>query len=607
MSRIAGYLCMDAREVEPALLERMAQSFNLPHPATAIATAEGFGVAVVEEGARPEELQRRIVQDELGVIVLEGRGGRDAALRWRDDPVGFYGSLRGEALAGVHFDARRRSVSLFRDRFGTRALYYTYADGLFLFASEIKALLAAGAASELDREMVARYLAMNYRMWYGRQQTFFASIRELPVAGHAVVDRDGMRINRYWSPPDAVFPDSVPDEVYASLYRNALERSVASALERSRDRLFLVSGGLDSPVIAALGSELLGERVDCCAAVFPGHDSFDESAHIRTLTDRIGARVILHELGPEELLNVFDELVERHDQPVLSAPYLLLFRLVQLATEEGYTTVFAGGGGDYVSQGTLEYNPYLLADYAAYGPAAYDREVEAWCTRVGPFLRYWPAEPERLKALIDRVVDFERPGVIRNNPDWVRPDRSAFGEALADVELREPPIGVRYRTYRQSRIAEDLFHQGVAAHFVEDLNSATFATSVYEPFWDVELLELGFQLPLPMLFRDGWTKVVVREAMKGTLPDELRLRPEKAGLGVPIGEWFREGPLADALEEVLASESFRNSGLVDPEYVRNAFTEHRRGEAAHGDLFWKVFTLWRWAERWLPAGVKVPA
>lgn len=607
MSRIAGYFCSNGRQADPGLLERMAQAFNLPNPGIATATAEGFGVVLVEEGASLQEMQARIVDDEAGVIVLEGRGGRETGLRWRDDPIDFYGSLRGEALSGAHFDARRNTLSLFRDRFGTRAIYYTYRDGLFLFASEIKALLATGEGFGIDREMLARFLAMNYRMWYGRDKTWFADITELPVAGHAVVDRDGIRVNRYWSPPDDVYPDSVPDEVYASLYRTNLERSVAGALERSRERLFLVSGGLDSPLIAALASELLGERVDCCAAVFPSYDPFDESAYIRELTDRIGAKVILHELGAEELLRTFDDLLDRHDQPLLSAPYLLLFRLVQLAAETGYEHVFAGGGGDYVAQGTLEYNPYLLADYAAYGAEAYDREIDAWCTRVGPHLRYWPGTPGRLKALIERVVDFERPGVIRNNPDWVRLDRTGFGEALEDVELRAPPIGVRYGTYRQSRIAEDVLYQGVATHFVEDLNNATFSARVHEPFWDLDLFELGFQLPLPMLLRDGWTKYIVREAVRDTLPEKLLSRPDKAGLNVPVGEWFREGALAEAMEDVLSSASFRDSGFLDRDFVLNAFSEHRNGQVAHTDLLWKVFTLCRWAERWLQTGAAVGA
>jgi asparagine synthase (glutamine-hydrolysing) len=599
MSRIAGYFSPNGVSPDPSVLQRMADAFNLGGADVATIAMGGFGIAVVERGSSADELRRRVLADAHGVIALDGREAtRAAAKRWRDDPIGFVSSLAGEIVAGVHYDADRQTLYFFRDRFGARTFYYTISDGALFFASEPKALLPVRPFS-VDREMVARFLSMNYRMWFGRVQTFFEGVSELPIASYATADADTLRTHRYWAPPDSVLPDTVPEDEYVQWYKEELNRVVGAALDRSRRPLFLVSGGLDAPVIAAQAKALTGERVDCCAAVFPGFEAIDESRYIRTLTDEIGSEVLLHEMDPEEFVRVYDELLDRHDQPLLSATYVLFFRLLILATELGYDTVFGGGGGDVVSQGCLEYQPYLLADYARYGEPAYAREIDAWCERVGPFLRYWPGERARMRALINQIVDFERPGVIRNNPDWIRVDRRSFGPALDEVTPRDPPIGVRYGTYRQSRVAEEIFHQAIATHFVEDVNSASVTVAGADPFWDVAFVELGFRLPLRMLLRDGWTKYVVRQAVRGVLPEELRRRADKTGLGLPVSDWFRGGPLADALDEALAAPQIAESGLLNLAFVREAAARHRSGEEPNGDLLWRVFSLCRWQLRWL--------
>jgi hypothetical protein len=317
------------------------------------------------------------------------------------------------------------------------------------------------------------------------------------------------------------------------------------------------------------------------------------------LTDEIASDVYLCSMTPSMFLDIFDEILERHDQPLLAPNYALSFHLLRRAKEQGYDAVFGGGGGDIYSQGCLEYQPYLLADYRQYGEQVYQQQLQHWCDRVGPYLRYWPGEIGSLHEKITELVDWQVPGVIRNNPDWVRPDRTYLGSEQEEWEPVPPHIGFQFSTYRQSRLAEELHHQAIPTHFVEDINSAMFGLNGFDPMWDLPLLEFGLTLPLTSLTHDGWTKRIVRDLTAGILPDKLRLRPDKTGLAMPIGAWLRDGPVADACHESLQSDVIRKSGLFNVEAIDHALSAHQSNGPDHSGVLWKLFAYVKWAERWL--------
>lgn len=624
MARLFGYLSFDPSFRGEEWLSAAAASLQIPAAGSARTVTKAgdavFGVTLVERGADDRSLQRRIVSGPDRVCVFDGRvdrsGVRDMGLApaeqvadelaadWARAPVRFLGGLAGPC-AGGSFRPDTQELCFFRDRFGARALYWWRNEGVTLFGSELKGLLACPRVSrEVNLSLVGRYLSTNYRMWFGRRETFFRHIEELPMSSFASATRDGITVGRYWSPPDSELPAGVDDREYVEEYMRLLDASMQKALERSDRRVFLVSGGLDAPVVAARAHVLLKEPVDCCAAVFPGHPHHDESEWIDALCERISggaARVYRQRPTPESFLKTFEELIARHDQPLISPTYVVTWELLALLQQEGHGAVFGGGGGDIVSQGCLEYQPYLLGDYRSMGPRVYSREADAWCRRLNGLLRTWPAERNPLDALVHELCDPSVPGRIRNLADWVHVDRTLFGPALDGTEVVAPAVGVHLGTYRQSRIAEDLFHQAIAGHFVEDLNSASFAVPGFDPLWDLDLVEFGFQLPVKMLLRDGWTKYAVRQAMRGVLPDSFVERPDKTGLGVPIGAWLRREPLAGALRRALESPVFLRAGWLDVEGILDTAERHWAGDAESGGLLWNVFALVRWAEHWLPA------
>ncbi len=621
MARIIGYICFNEDKMDPDFLEKASGSFNLGDTYTNytfLRDDSGFpfvGLAQVENGIDAYALEKGIVQNDTHLFLFDGRfdgyGNEDYSYlpqdkiceklvsNWMKYPVYFISSQHGGGM-GLKVDIKRKTLTLFRDRFGSRTLYYYHEDGIFLFSSEIKGLLEySGLEKSLNMNMFGRFMSMNYRMWFGRDDTFFNNIFEFPLASYTTVTSTGFNTQRYWAPPDAVFSDLVDDEIYISGFKKNLYDSVESALNQSENQLFLVSGGLDAPVIASIAHDIQGKKIDCCGAVFPEFPAYDESVYIKALTDKIGKRTHLYQLDQEAFLETYCFLLSRHDQPLLSPTYVLTYRLLEYAQGNGYKSVFGGGGGDIASQGCLEYQPYLLADYYHTSNRVFEEQISAWCEIVGPYLRYWPGKSQAMIDLIAKIVDLDKSGKIRNNPDWIRKDLRPFGNAMADIEFKDPDIGVQYGTYRQSRIAEELFHQAIATHFVEEINSASFDLALYDPFWSLDLIEFCFQMPVKMFLRNGWTKHITRMATSGILPDELRLRPDKTGLGIPVAEWFKTGPLRETLDAVLNSSFFLESNLFNPDYIYTAVHNHMSGREPDGNLLWKLFSFCMWAERWL--------
>jgi asparagine synthase (glutamine-hydrolysing) len=584
----------------------MGASFRLPRAGIhrrQTASRDGLsvcGVVVAEAGTSEADLGARCCsRGEEDFLFADGSADPVAwAERWGRDPAGFLDG-RDEDV-GLRFDRGDGTLTLYTDRFGLRRIYTAdLDDGLFLFGSEIKALLEH-APFGIDRETLARYLAFNYRMCLGRGQTFFAGIRELGAASVAEVSRSGASVRRYWQPPAGEVPSEGGDAELLGRFRSLFRATVERSLSRATNRLFLVSGGLDSPSVAVTASDLTREPVDCCAAVFPGHPELDEERYVAILTRGLARKTFLHPVVDREFLASYEQLLQRFDQPLFAPNFVINAQLMALAQDRGYDGVYGGGGGDRITSGNLEYQVYLLADYRRYGAERFGSEVEAWCRRVGPFLRTWPSRPEEVRAWVDRLVDPARPGRIFNLPDWTRGDASAYGPALRDLDPAAWGVDWTFDRYRQSRVAEDLFHQAdPVQNTFEDIAAATTVPRVLDPFWDRSLFEFGFRLPVHLLLRDGWTKYALRKSMEDLLPPEICWRPDKTGLAVPLDAWLRSGVLAEAFRRVLRDDPWLHGGLFDVERVRSRFEEHATGKANHGTFLWKVFAACRWAHVWI--------
>jgi asparagine synthase (glutamine-hydrolysing) len=132
----------------------------------------------------------------------------------------------------------------------------------------------------------------------------------------------------------------------------------------------------------------------------------------------------------------------------------------------------------------------------------------------------------------------------------------------------------------------------------EDRSSMAFSIEARVPFLDEELVEFVFALPGEYLLRDGETKWVLRQALRGLLPEAVRTRQDKLGFATPGGDWLR-GPLRPLVDEILASSTLAQRGFVAPEKLRARWERHKAGLIDDHLVLWRCLHLELWARRFL--------
>lgn len=141
----------------------------------------------------------------------------------------------------------------------------------------------------------------------------------------------------------------------------------------------------------------------------------------------------------------------------------------------------------------------------------------------------------------------------------------------------------------------------------EDLNSMHFSLEARVPFLDYRLVEKTLASADRWAIKDGITKFILREAMKGTLPEKIRMRNDKLGFGTPQDEWFRKPAWKKIIEEIISSDSFKNRGLIDPEVALKKYQEHLSGKINIAKEIWKWVHLELWFRIFIDKNLKTPS
>ncbi|MCU0625049.1 MAG: asparagine synthase (glutamine-hydrolyzing) [Gemmatimonadaceae bacterium] len=536
------------------------------------------------------------------VLHLYERHGRD-----------FVRHCRGMFAIAI-WDRRDRTLVIARDRFGVKPLYYVHdADGTLWFASEIKALLAAGAVRPaLNAAAFPDFLANHAP---SGDETLFAGVRRLP-AGHVLTWRDGaLELVRYW---DLHF---TPDEALARRddasivgeYMERFEEAVRLRLMADVPLGMFLSGGIDSAAITATMSRLVSDRIRTFSVAFAEREA-NEFEYARLVARRFGTDHHEIVVSPEDFWDALPRLVWHEDEPIAHPSSVALNFVSRLAAEH-VKVVLTGEGSDETLAG---YNRYrvTIANMALGGmwekvmPGALRGALagaigEAGAAGVrGKLARTFLARPATLDAMyFDNFAVFA-PGRI--------------GSLLAPA-LREQVRGVdAYAAYHRALAATDaptllgrLLYADTKTYLHELLmkqDQMSMAASIESrvPFLDHPLVEWVASLPDRMKLRGTTTKWILRQAMADKLPPEILAR-KKMGFPVPVGSWLR-GPWRHLLDEFVTSPRTLDRGLFDRDAVQRFVRGHLAGEN-HSERLWALLTLELWQRVFLdgedPAAIRM--
>ncbi len=501
--------------------------------------------------------------------------------------------LRGMFAFAV-WDRTRRRLLLARDRLGIKPLYYARTDRELLFASEIKALLAASPIrAEFNEAVLPEYLATRF---VAGEETFFRGIRKL-LPGHTLSWSlaDGFRERRYWRLPVTTDDSPVELQERASHLRTRLEGAVRSHLMSDVPLGLFLSGGLDSSGLAALMAPMVKEPIRTFSVGFTEREA-NELPYARLAASSVGAEHREVIVSPEQFFKTLPRLIWHEDEPIAfdsSVPLYFVSRLAQ----EHVKVVLTGEGADE-----------LFLGYPWY-------RVSLWNERLGG--PYWRLVPQMLREKVS--------GVIKRLPNPVRryAERSflalhpgprglfyenfaVFPEALQRTLVRDKGIltardpyavGLRCFTEHSGGILERMSHADLQTYLVELLmkqDQMSMAASVESrvPYLDHELVEHVVTIPSQYKLHGWQTKAILRESLRDLVPREILTR-KKMGFPVPLGRWLR-GPYRLVVEEFVLGPRTLQRKLFQPSELMRLVEEHRTGTRNHAVRLWLLVNLEVW-------------
>jgi asparagine synthase (glutamine-hydrolysing) len=595
MCGIAGYIFRDRdARVDPAVIKTMTDALAHRGPdgeGDWIAGPVGLGhrrLAIIDlaTGAQPmaneDETLWIVCNGEIyNYVELRRDLVRHHTFRTQSDTeviLHLYEELGERCLERLNgmfafaiWDDRRQRLFLARDRLGIKPLYWTLAPRHLAFASEIKALLAAGACpAKTNRDALAEYFTFQYTLG---DRTLFDGVQRLEP-GHYLTFRPfqdvAPSIVRYWD-FDYQIDTHHTFEYFTEHLLSLLEDAVGLQLRSDVPVGAYLSGGIDSSVVACLAAPRSRGTFHVFTGAFDDGPEYDESPYARLVADRVGADY--HEIRPtaDDFVRLMPELIRLMDEPA-AGPGLFPQYCVSRVAARTVKVCLGGQGGDELFGGYARYLVAYLEQClkgAIYGTQKGEKYVVTW-DAIAPHL-------PMLREYLPLMQDFWRGGLFEDM------DRRYFRlvardqglEALLSAEAWAPAdrqaCFERFRQVFGGSEAKSYFSR--MTHFdaktllpallhVEDRVSMGVGLESRVPLLDHRIAELVTTMPPVMRFQGGRSKHVLREAVAKFVPPAVLNRQDKMGFPVPLGRWIR-GPIRDFVCDTLLGPAARRRGLYN--------------------------------------------
>jgi asparagine synthase (glutamine-hydrolysing) len=498
----------------------------------------------------------------------------------------------------VIVDQRARRVLAARDHFGIKPLYYWRTPaGAVAFASEIKAFTALpGWVPAVDGARLYDFL--NFGMHDHTTGTMFAGVTQLGPGELLEIDvrQDigTLHPQRWWALQPQAFDGSFAEasERFAELFRD----SVSLQLRADVPVGSCLSGGLDSSSIVCAANEAFRTRGDAFSQLAFTATSddprVDESAWVRLVAERTGVEVHSRTPVMSDVPDLLDRLTWHLDEPFGSTSILAQWTVFELARKQGITVMLDGQGADEQLAG---YHPYFawrfqeLLRSGRWGELARDvlatRRVHGGLPRgLVPFSAYLMLPPSvaRLGGRLSHAPT--------QDPDaWL--DRAALGvEGFPD-----PHAGARHPSVRALSTAQLTTSNLPMLLRYEDRDSMAHSVEARVPFLDHRLVEFVVGLPSAHLIGEGTTKRVLREAMRGVIPEPIRTRTDKIGFQTAEERWMRQDE-PERVRALVARAVEAAGGILTPGTLTRA-DDVLTGRSAFDPWVWRIVSTGAWLER----------
>ena len=511
------------------------------------------------------------------------------------------------------WDERKNRLYLARDRVGIKPLYYYRENGLFLFGSELKAIMKhPGFEKRINPEGLALFLRYNY---IRSPHTIFENTFKLEPGHYLCLHEGRLENHKYWDVTESynAKPYDIGEEEACDMLEETMLDSLKYRLVSDVPVGLFLSGGIDSSIVATLLQKNISSPLKTFTIGFE-QERYNEAVWAKKLAEHLGTEHTEFYVSEDTALETVSDIPSIYDEPfgdTSSIPTCILSRLAR----EHVKVVMSGDGGDELFCG---YNYYAksvrLANAVGKMPGAVRNGLKAAlsCLSVGKFesvgktlgcswLTKRTRNYERNRAALLGIMEKDMaemyrrrlgtwapedfPGIFRENRNFHDETFEADFAAIRSGELWTQMLYADFNVWLPDDILTKV-----------DRASMSTGLEAREPLLDHRVVDLAARIPLDLKYRNGESKYLLKKILSRHIPRELYERPKK-GFASPVDSWLR-GRLRPLVENYLGPDAIRKSGVFDPEEISRWKDRFYNYSSPGAPRIWNLLMFQMWHERW---------
>lgn len=545
------------------------------------------------------------LRQELGISLFHTTSDTEVILhaykRWGADCVNH---LRG-MFAFVIWDEKKQDIFFARDRFGIKPLYwYRDEDGIY-FSSEVKGLLPYIKHKKIDENVLSEYFSFQFSLTDG---VLLKGVKQVQPAHFGwVLNNHEVKLTKYWEVHYDVTVDD-NDKYYIEQLQYLLNESVKLHLRADVEVGAYVSGGLDSSLLALLGSNY-SSNDNSDFKIFNGRfcegSDFDESSYAKVLADENAMDFHLASITESDFVDSISDVIYHLDTPVAGPGAFPQYMVSQLASQH-LKVVFGGQGGDEIFGGYARYliayfeqcivggidgtlnNGNFVVSYESIIPNL--KTLKAYKPLIKEFWSDGLFSPrdQRYFRLINRSNTIEpilKPGVINREKAFDEFKRIFWGKNVGKESYFDQMTHFDFKTLLPALLQ------------VEDRMSMAHGLESRVPFLDHPLVEAIAKVPANIKFLNGELKRLLRKAFIKKMPAVIRDRKDKMGFPVPLNIWLKQGGKArDFIGDVFSSKDARSRFYLAEQFDLDGLLDSQN---IYGRNLWALLSLELWQQQFI--------
>ena len=481
----------------------------------------------------------------------------------------------------------KRKISLIRDRFGVKPLYYYEDSDVFIFASEAKVIFNWLSILPISHQGLAEYL------WFGNtigNQTLIKDVKKFPPANILEINLVDFTTNNtvYWSIPRTDVVNKSENEIIFDI-RELLGKAVNKQLISDVPVGVLLSGGIDSSALVAFASQKGDRKIETYSVEYDynigGKSELDRARLIAKKYNTVHNEL---RVTSKNIPETFNELVFQYDEPFADTASIPLYQLSKLCSKDK-KVILQGDGGDELFAGYRRYNIMDWVYFWRYASTFSYRFIK------NPRLK---ERMKRMSFILNQKDNGMRMAYLLTQDVPYKNPYGVFNEAMRNRLMSYNPFKAYLEVdfkYKNEDLVQRLLYADVKIllpnTYLEKVDKATMLTSVESrvPFLDHDLSDYVLALPSNMKVRMGRKKHLLRKALIDLVPDEI-LNGKKRGFEVPYKTWLKN----DLFDFAQAKFQESKMSFIDTKTLTKLLETHKKGQADYGPLLWKMLVLTSW-------------